>query len=89
MTYGIEWEQDARNGLRKIGSPVAQRILLKIDWLRTNFEVIRLKPLTGPLQGYFKLVVGDYRVLYSVSRSRKVILIRAVGHRSNVYKLDQ
>ena len=88
MNYRLEWEQDALIALRKLDSTVAHRILLKIDWLSTNIEGIKPVPLTGPLKGYFKLVIGDYRVLYSITRSNKIIVIRIIGHRSSIYKLD-
>ena len=89
MSYQVEWEQDARNSLRKLDFSIAQRLLLKIDWLKSNFNAIKPKPLTGPLKGYFKLAVGDYRVLYSVTRSNKIIVIHIIGHRSSVYKPGQ
>jgi mRNA interferase RelE/StbE len=86
--YRTEWEQDARSGLRKLDVSVAHRVLLKIDWLKANFDNVRHEALTGAFKGYLKLVIGDYRVIYSVARSNKVIIIRAVGHRSSVYKTN-
>ena len=88
MNFRVEWEQDALYSLRKLDSTIAQRLILKIDWLKSNFNVIKPIPLTGPLKGNFKLVVGDYRVLYSISHSTNVIVIRDIGHRSNIYKKD-
>jgi mRNA interferase RelE/StbE len=88
MNFRVEWEQDALDSLRKLDSAIAQRILLKIDWLNSNFNIIKPIPLTGPLKGIFKLVVGDYRVLYSFTRTTGILVIRDIGHRSSIYKKE-
>jgi mRNA interferase RelE/StbE len=86
MNYQAEWEQEAVDNLRKIDPSVSQRILSKINWLTTNLDKIKPIPLKGPLKNYFKLVIGDYRVLYSIIHSRNIIIIHLIGHRRNIYK---
>ena len=41
-------------------------------------------PLGKTLKGYWKLRVGDYRVIYKVTN--KEVLILGIIHRKNVYK---
>ena len=41
-------------------------------------------PLKRSLQGYRKLRVGDYRVIYRIEQENVVIL--KIGHRKEVYK---
>ncbi|MDB9433414.1 type II toxin-antitoxin system RelE family toxin [Microcystis aeruginosa] len=41
-------------------------------------------PLTREWSGFYKLRVGDYRVIYEFDRESRIIIIR-VGHRSEVY----
>jgi mRNA interferase RelE/StbE len=89
MNYQAEWEQAALDNLRKMDASVAQRILVKINWLIANLDKIKPIALRGPLKNYFKLVIGDYRVIYSISRSKSMVVIHIVGHRSSVYKLDK
>ena len=89
MNYQAEWEQTALDNLRKMDPSVSQRILVKINWLITNLDKIKTIPLKGPLKNYFKLVIGDYRVIYSISHSKSIIIIHIIGHRSSVYKLDK
>ena len=61
------------------------RILNKIEWLAINFEQITPLPLTREWSGFYKLRVGDYRVIYEFDRESRIIIIVRVGHRSEVY----
>ncbi|WP_230400971.1 type II toxin-antitoxin system RelE/ParE family toxin [Microcystis aeruginosa] len=40
-------------------------------------------PLTREWSGFYKLRVGDYRVIYEFDRESRIII--RVGHRSEVY----
>jgi len=40
-------------------------------------------PLRGTLKGYWKLRIGDYRVVYAIRRNG--VLIFAIRHRRTVY----
>jgi mRNA interferase RelE/StbE len=42
------------------------------------------EPLKRGLQGYRKLRVGDYRVIYKIDKEKIIIL--KIGHRKEVYK---
>ena len=39
------------------------------------------KPLGGPLAGYWRLRVGEYRVIYRVEQQRLMVLVIKVGMR--------
>lgn len=85
--YQIEFTEAAASDLTKIDKPVAQRILKKIQWLSKNLDNINPEPLTGDLQGTYKLRVGDYRVVYTFERGKlKVFLIHMIDHRREIYK---
>ncbi len=85
--YEVEFTSEAETDLDRLSKSVAQRILKKIRWLAENFEIITPESLTGEWKGLFKLRVGDYRVLYAFSQTkRKVIIIHLVKHRREVYK---
>ena len=42
------------------------------------------KPLRSPLNGLFKLRVGDYRVVFELRRN--IIQVLIIGHRRDVYQ---
>jgi mRNA interferase RelE/StbE len=79
----IEWAKDALDDLQKIDKPIVKRILKKVSWLSQHFDDITPDPLSGELEGTFKLRIGDWRVIYTIDND--VITIQAVGHRREIY----
>ncbi len=61
------------------------RILKKIEWLRVNFEKVSSLPLTGQWSSFYKLRVGDYRVIYEFDIENQLIFVARVGHRREIY----
>ena len=84
--YHVKFTPTAAEDLARLDKPIAQRILTKIRWLAENFRVLTPKPLTGQWQGVYKLRVGDYRVLYTFSKTETSITVNFVRHRREVYK---
>jgi len=87
MGYEVNFTPQALEDISKLDSSVAERVLKKINWLAENCEVINPQPLKGKFQGMFKLVVGDWRVIYELNFTRKQITVHFLGHRREVYKL--
>ena len=85
MSYLVEYEVEALDDLAKLTEVVRQRVINKIKWLATNFEEITPEPLTANWSGFYKLRVGDYRVVYEFITETKIIIIDRVGHRREVY----
>lgn len=59
------------------------KIIERLHWF-LNHDVDP-EALEGNFKGLFKLRVGDYRIIYRFE-SEKTMLVRAIGHRSRVYK---
>ena len=85
--YEIRLLPTAVKCLEKIDSKVGQRILDKIEWLVYNFDYVRPLPLLGDLSGFYKLRIGNWRVIYEVERDKLEIIIHYIGHRSKIYKI--
>jgi mRNA interferase RelE/StbE len=77
------WPESARTDLRGIDRDAAMRILLALTKFGESGEG-DIKALAGEWLGYFRLRVGDYRAIFSVSP--KEIVILRVRHRSDVYR---
>jgi mRNA interferase RelE/StbE len=85
-SYAVEFRPEARDGLRRLSKPNAQRVLDKIKWLAQHGDATTHTRLTGEFSGLCKLRVGDYRVIYSVDPQQQLISVHLVGHRRSVYE---
>lgn len=85
MSYSVEYEPEALADLEQLTQAVRERVINKITWLAENFDQITPQALTADLSGFFKLRVGDYRVIYEFSRDNEVISIDRIRHRRDVY----
>ncbi|KAM3097864.1 type II toxin-antitoxin system RelE family toxin [Phormidesmis sp. 146-35] len=85
MSYWVEYESEAFADLERLTQTLRERIVSKIHWLAENFDQITPQPLTANLSGFFKLRVGDYRVIYEYSQEERVIFINRIRHRREVY----
>jgi len=86
LLYKVKFTKTGKESLLKIDKEIAKRILYKIEWLSENLDLIRLTPLKGDLSSFYKLRVGDYRILYTVDKKSLEIIIHFVGHRKDIYK---
>ena len=66
---------------------VQPQILKEVNWLGLNFEQVQPKGLAENLAGFYKLRVGDYRVLYEIDEELEVFAIARIGHRRDIYDL--
>ena len=80
----VRFTAEAIQQLERLDRPIAQRILKRIRWLSENFTELKPEPLTGNLEGLYKLRAGDYRILYTVSDTE--IIVHLVGHRREIYR---
>ena len=87
MSYQVEFEPEAIDDLDRLGRSDRKRIFRKINWLALNFEQSSPQGLSANLAGFYKLRVGDYRVIYSVDAEGQLIAIVRIGHRSEIYDL--
>ena len=83
--YRLEFSDNALHGLKKLDKSVAKRILKKVNWLTSNADIVQHIALTGQWGDYFKLRVGDYRVIYSLDQNGRLIIVIVVGHRREIY----
>lgn len=84
--YQLYLEPHARQDLARLDAVIRQRLAKRLDWLIEHFDEIQPEALTGKWAGYFKMRVGDYRVLYQVDRAQQRITISRIRHRREVYE---
>lgn len=83
--YQITYRPEVVADLIKVDKPTAQRLLDKTKWLGSNVENLRHESLAPDLPGLSKYAVGDWRIVYSIDRSEKVIDVHLIAHRKELY----
>lgn len=90
----IKFRKSARQFLRKLDETNADRIREKIIILKTSLEqeeelpwqILDIKKLKGQWLGFFRIRVGDIRIIFKCDREEEQILIYDIHFRGDVYK---
>ena len=89
MSYRIEIGPKADAQLAALDAAIGASVERKILWLGENAASIvhrRLVNMPDILSGLCKLRVGDYRILYWVYHSQKLVRLYRIQHRSEFYR---
>ena len=81
--FEVEYSEESLFQLRGLDVSVSKRIIRKIESTRSDPHRFFVR-LVGRTE--YKLRVGDYRVIADIEENRRVIVIRSLGHRKNIYK---
>jgi mRNA interferase RelE/StbE len=83
LNYGTVFLNTFLKQFRKLPGNVRDRVKQRIHELSLNpYLGLRLK---GPLEGFWKERVGDYRIVYKIDDKTKKIIFYDVDLRKRVY----
>lgn len=85
-SYTIEILPTARKVLLSLPGAVQERRGKKIDSLKDNPRPAGAKALKGKRGDFYRLRVGDYRILYQIRNKVLLVIVIKVGHRREVYR---
>lgn len=85
LRYRVELRQAAAKFLTKLDRPTQKRIIQALERLQSVPPEGDIKPMKGN-PGLYRLRIGTYRVIYEVNRSERIISVRAIGNRGDIYK---
>lgn len=85
MSYQVELSRRARKAF--LALPARERKLIgrRLLALANDPRPPGAKALTQALRGYYRLRVGDYRIIYSVQDDRLLVGVIRIGPRHSVY----
>ena len=86
MGYKIAWHEDVYKDLERLDKPLRKKIVERIKEYLVKDPATLGKPLTGPFAGLHRYRYGDYRVIYGIDMTEKVVKVLKVRHRKEVYK---
>ncbi|MHC4247899.1 MAG: type II toxin-antitoxin system RelE family toxin [Planctomycetota bacterium] len=85
MSYEIRIKASALKAIKKLERRIRARIAARIVELADGPRARGCKRLAGP-DSFYRVRVGDYRIVYEVSDDVLVVLVLKVGHRRDVYR---
>jgi len=81
--YGIFFTEPARKKLKKLERSMQLRIISCLERIRIRPERYVKKLVNYP---YYRLRVGEYRVILDIQKDKLIILVITLGHRKSIYK---
>lgn len=81
--FSLVYSEQALKQLGKLEKSIRERILKALERIRIRPTTYVKKLVASP---YFRLRVGDYRVIVDIKSEEMVIMVIEIGHRRNIYK---
>jgi mRNA interferase RelE/StbE len=82
--YGLRYDRRAIKQLRPIPPPETTRILAVIERLKHDPRRHGVEKMVDR-EGY-RIRVGDYRILFTIDDTQRLITIYRIKHRRDVYR---
>jgi len=84
MKYSILWKKSAVKDLSKLEKLDQKMIFSAISSLEMKPRPFGCTKLTG-LSNFYRIRIGDYRVIYQVKDNIITVEIIKIGHRKDIY----
>lgn len=84
--YKITITQSALKELHSLQKQAVKKIERAINSLAGNPRPAGVKKLKGNNEDLYRIRSGDYRVVYSIEDEIRVVDIRKIGNRKDIYK---
>jgi len=81
--FDVEFSKTAEKQLYKLDKDTQIRIVSTLDRIRVR-PYPHVKRLVG--SQFFRLRVGQYRVILDIIKNKLVIYVVEIGHRRNIYR---
>lgn len=85
MAYRIELTPAAGRDFKRLPEAARRRIAPRIDALAGEPRPAGVLPLTG-MHSYYRLRIGDFRVIYKVEDDHLLVLVIRVANRREAYR---
>jgi mRNA interferase RelE/StbE len=88
LAWTIEFEERAKRDLSKLDKSIQREIVRYLETRISNSHDPRSfgHALSHNLSGLWRYRVRDYRIVCKLEQDRLIVLVVAIGHRSQVYK---
>ena len=83
--YKVRFARSARKEMERLDDDVVNRVFPRIESLAKMPRPVGCRKLRGA-RDLWRIRIGDYRVVFLVDDAERVVEIRAVGDRKDVYE---
>lgn len=83
MNYTIQIEKPAAKFIQKLPAPDKERVLKAIYKLPNEGDIKQLKGKKS--NGFFRLRVGNFRIIYTVDHGKLIVCVVDAGNRGQIY----
>lgn len=86
--WSVELSKGALKHLERLGQKNRNRILRNLEELEgMNNPLLHrdVKPLIGKLRGFYRLRIGDFRIIFELDRKKRRIGIHVIVTREDAY----
>jgi len=88
MSWSIKVSSIAKKYFEKLDKKRRRKIkekLLALSHQQNPLENLQVIALTGELKGFYRLRIGDYRIIFALLEEEKVIAVVNILPRGNAY----
>lgn len=82
--YNVLYTSEARSFIEACDKKIKRQLKAAVERIAATPEIG--KRLTQELSRFWSYRSGNYRIIYRVSHSEIVVVIVAIGHRSDIYE---
>ena len=84
--FNVQLSPESKKVYADAQPPLAKKLARCFEQLEHNpIEHPNIKRLTGPLAGYWRYRVGDYRVIYRMDLNTEIVFVLKIVHRREAY----
>jgi mRNA interferase RelE/StbE len=86
VKYEITFKKTASKEVDELPNKIAVLVMAAIFKLADTPRPAGCKKLKGKRKDFWRIRIGDYRVIYTIDNEIKIIDIQKVGHRQDIYE---
>ncbi len=89
MSWTVKVSPKAEKYIGRLNKDNRKRIkegLIQLSSYDNPIEHRNVKPLTGELKGFYRLRIGEYRIVFNIFREGHTIAVVNIAPRGDVYK---
>lgn len=86
MSYQVRIARDAERDIASVHASVVPRLFKAIKALAVDPRPAGCKKLKGAHSDSWRIRVGAYRILYVIDDGVRIVEVREVGHRKDIYR---